>query len=32
LLWLFLSLLMGAFSASLAAMIGGRQRDHVRPV
>jgi hypothetical protein len=32
LLWLFLSLLMGAFSASLAATIGGRQRDHVQPV
>jgi hypothetical protein len=32
LLWLFLSLLMGAFSASLAATIGGRQRDHVKPV
>ena len=30
LLWLFLSLLLGAFSASLAATIGGRQRDHVR--
>jgi len=32
LLWLFLSLLMGAFSASWAATIGGRQRDHVKPV
>ena len=32
LLWLFLSLLMGAFSASLAATIGGTQRDDVRPV
>jgi hypothetical protein len=32
LLWLFLSLLMGAFSASYAATIGGRQRDHVRTV
>lgn len=32
LLWLFLSLLMGAFSASFAATIGGRQRDHVRAV
>jgi hypothetical protein len=30
LLWLFLALLMGAFSASLAATMGGRQRDHVR--
>jgi uncharacterized membrane protein len=29
LLWFFLSLLMGAFSASYAATIGGRQRDHV---
>ena len=32
LLWLFLSLLMGAFSACLAATIGGRQRDHVKAV
>ena len=32
LLWLFLSLLMGAFCASYAATIGGRQRDHVRPI
>jgi hypothetical protein len=32
LLWLFLSLLIGAFSASLAATIGGRQRDHVKAV
>jgi hypothetical protein len=30
LLWLFVALLIGAFSASLAATIGGRQRDHVR--
>ena len=29
LLWVFLALLMGAFCASLAATIGGRQRDHV---
>jgi hypothetical protein len=29
LLWLFLALLVGAFSASVAATIGGRQRDHV---
>jgi hypothetical protein len=29
LLWLFLSLLMGAFSASYAAITGGRNRDHV---
>jgi hypothetical protein len=29
LLWIFLSLLIGAFSASLAATIGGRQRDLV---
>jgi hypothetical protein len=32
LLWLFLALLMGAFSASYAATIGGRQRDHVLAV
>jgi hypothetical protein len=32
LLWLFLALLMGAFSASYAATIGGRQRDHVKLV
>lgn len=32
LLWLFLSLLMGAFSACLAATIGGRQRDSVKQV
>jgi hypothetical protein len=32
LLWLFLSMLIGAFCASYAATIGGRQRDHVRPV
>jgi hypothetical protein len=32
LLWFFLALLMGAFSASYAATIGGRQRDHVRAV
>ena len=30
LLWTFLALLMGAFCASYAAAIGGRQRDHVR--
>jgi hypothetical protein len=30
LLWIFLTLLIGAFSASYAATIGGRQRDHVR--
>jgi hypothetical protein len=29
LLWAFLSLLIGAFCASLAATIGGRQRDNV---
>ena len=29
LLWFFLALLMGAFGASYAATIGGRQRDHV---
>ncbi len=32
LLWLFVSLLIGAFTASFAATIGGRQRDHVRPL
>ncbi len=30
LLWLFIALLTGAFSASYAATIGGRQRDHVK--
>jgi hypothetical protein len=30
LLWIFLALLMGAFSASLAATIGGKQRDNVK--
>ena len=30
LLWLFIALLIGAFCASYAATIGGRQRDHVR--
>jgi len=29
LLWIFLALLIGAFCASFAATIGGRQRDHV---
>ncbi len=32
LLWLFLAFLMGAFSASYAATIGGRQRDHVKAI
>jgi hypothetical protein len=32
LLWLFLSLLLGALSASYAATIGGKQRDHVQNV
>jgi hypothetical protein len=32
LLWLFLALMMGAFSACYAATIGGRQRDHVKAV
>jgi hypothetical protein len=32
LLWIFLALLMGAFSASYAATIGGRQRDHVKTI
>jgi len=30
--WLFLALLIGAFSASLAATIGGRQRDRMRAI
>ncbi|HXE13754.1 MAG TPA: hypothetical protein VN633_16630 [Bryobacteraceae bacterium] len=32
LLWTFLALLIGAFCASYAATIGGRQRDHMKPV
>jgi hypothetical protein len=32
LLWLFVSLLMGALTASYAATIGGRQRDHIKAV
>jgi hypothetical protein len=32
LLWSFLALLMGAFSASFAATVGGRQRDHMPAV
>jgi len=32
LLWTFLALLIGAFSASYAATIGGRQRDHMKAV
>ena len=28
-LWIFIALLIGAFCASFAATIGGRQRDHV---
>lgn len=32
LLWFFLALLIGAFGASYAATIGGRQRDHVKAV
>lgn len=32
LLWTFLALLIGAFCASYAATIGGRQRDHVKLV
>jgi hypothetical protein len=32
LLWTFLALLIGAFSASYAATIGGRQRDHVKVI
>jgi len=29
-LWIFVALLIGAFSASYAATIGGRERDHVK--
>ena len=32
LLWSFVALLIGAFCASYAATIGGRQRDHVRAI
>ena len=32
LLWFFLALMMGAFSACYAATIGGRQRDHVKAI
>jgi hypothetical protein len=32
LLWTFVALMLGALSASYTATIGGRQRDHVRPV
>jgi hypothetical protein len=32
LLWLFVALLAGAFCASYAATIGGRQRDHVKAI
>jgi hypothetical protein len=32
LLWIFIALLIGAFSASFAATIGGRQRDHVKTI
>jgi hypothetical protein len=32
LFWLFVALLIGAFSASFAATIGGRQRDHMHAV
>jgi hypothetical protein len=32
LLWSFLALLTGAFSASFAATVGGRQRDHMKAV
>ena len=28
--WLFVAMLLGAFSASLAATLGGKQRDHIR--
>ena len=29
-LWIFVALLIGAFCASYAATIGGRERDHVK--
>jgi hypothetical protein len=32
LIWLFFALIMGAFSASYAALVGGRQRDRVQAV
>jgi hypothetical protein len=32
LLWSFVALLIGAFCASYAATIGGRQRDHLKPI
>jgi hypothetical protein len=32
LLWTFIALLIGAFSASYAATLGGRQRDHLEPI
>jgi hypothetical protein len=32
LLWIFVALLAGAFSASLAATVGGRQRDHIKSI
>lgn len=32
LLWSFLALIMGAFAASYAATVGGRQRDHLQAV
>jgi hypothetical protein len=32
LLWTFLALLIGAFCASFAATIGGRQRDNMKPI
>lgn len=32
LLWIFLALLIGALCASYAATVGGRQRDHLKPV
>jgi hypothetical protein len=32
LLWVFIALLIGAFCASYAATIGGRQRDHVQAI
>jgi hypothetical protein len=32
LLWIFIALLTGAFSSSVAATVGGRQRDHLKSI
>ena len=31
-IWIFIALLIGAFCASYAATVGGRQRDHMKPI